>query len=152
MIAVNPWSFYRILYLTGLLIQVITNWMIGDLFGPSIEQFSILSNGLLPTFAMVAVLLLGIGYALAPFFHIRVVHFQKAFGWFLFALVFFQYGPGIYVEYEQARRQISAEMYQLILDQVASAPSSSISVINAIGSGSDDAMSPVANQFGSYVP
>jgi len=152
--AIRFWLADRALLLAGLMIQAITDWLTTQLFGPAISDFVLLSKGLLPTFFTIAVFLLALGYLAAPFFKIRVVSMSKAIGWLLFALLFYQAGPGLYVEGEQARRALSSEFYGLVLTQANSAPTTSgpIVVLNSIAAGPDDAMGALDNQFGPFIP
>ncbi len=152
--AIRVWLADRALLLAGLMIQAVTDWMTTQLFGPAISDFAVLSQGLLPAFFTIAVFLLALGYLAAPFFRVRVVSLSKAIVWLLFALLFYQAGPGLYVESEGARRALSSEFYGAVLDQANSAPSSSgpMAVLNSIAAGPDDAMGALANQFGAFIP
>lgn len=152
--AVRMWLGDRSLLLAGLMIQVVTDWMTNELFGPAISDFVLLSRGLLPVFFTIAVFLLALGYLVAPFFKVRVVTMGKAIGWLIFALVFYQAGPGLYVEGEQMRRAVSSELYGQVLDQANSTPTAAgpIAIINTIAAGPDDAMGALDNQFGAFVP
>ena len=60
--AVRMWLADRSLLLAGLMIQVVTDWMTNELFGPAISDFVLLSRGLLPAFFTIAVFLLALGY------------------------------------------------------------------------------------------
>jgi hypothetical protein len=102
--AIRLWLGDRALLLSGLLIQAVTGWLVEELFGPAISDFTLLSQGLLPAVFTIAVFLLALSYLVAPFFRVRVVSLGKALGWLLFALLFTQAGPGLYVEGEQVAR------------------------------------------------
>jgi hypothetical protein len=153
-IALRLWMANRAGLLAGLMLEVLNSWIINELFGPAISNFTFLSEGMFPTFFSIAVILLGLSYVLAPFFQIRVVHWQKALGWLLFALLFYQFGPGLYVEGESLRRAISSELYGDVLAQANSAPTASygMDVLNDIAAGPDAAMGDLSNQFGAWVP
>jgi len=152
--AVRVWLADRAFLLAGLMIQAVNDWMVDELFGPAISDFVLISRGLLPTFFTLAVFALAFGYLAAPFFRVRVVSLGKATGWLLFALLFYQAGPGLYVEGEGLRRGLSAEFYEQVLAQANAAPTTSgpISVLNAIADGPDDAMGALDNQFGAFIP
>jgi hypothetical protein len=152
--AIRFWLANRAFLLAGLMIQAINDWLVRELFGPAISDFALLSRGLLPTFFTIAVFLLAFSYLLAPFFKVRVVSLGKAIGWLLFALLFYQAGPGLYVEGEGLRRRISSEFYAQVLDQASASSTTSgpISIIHTIESGPDDAMGALENQFGAFIP
>jgi len=152
--AIRLWMADRALLLAGLMIQAITDWLVTDLFGPTIANFTLLSQGLLPAFFTIAVFLLALGYLVAPFFKVRVVSLGKAIGWLLFALLFYQLGPQLYVQSEAVRRGLSSDFYGAVLDQANSAPTASgpIAVLNSIAAGPDSAMGALANQFGTFIP
>ncbi len=152
-LAVHIWLANRAGLLAGLMIQLATDWITTDLFGPAIGDFTFLSEGLFPTFFTIAVLLLAISYLIAPFFQVRVVDMQKAAGWLLFALLFYEFGPGLYVSGEQVRRAISSEFYGQVLEQANSTPTGgSMALLSNIAAGPDDAMGALDNQFGAFVP
>ncbi len=149
--AIRFWLFNRAFLLAGFLIEALTDWLSTEFFGPAISDISILSEGLMPTFFMIATLLLVASYLIAPWFRVRVVDWQKALGWLLFALLFYQAGPGLYIEGENMRRSISSEFYGQILTQTegTAAPT----MLGTIATGSDDnSMGTLANQFGAYIP
>jgi|GEM_PF-4991508 len=152
-VAIRLWLGDRALLLAGLMIQAVNDWLVDELFGPAISDFVTLSQGLLPAVFTIAVFLLALGYLVAPFFRVRVVSLGKALGWLLFALLFYQAGPGLYVESEQLRRGLSSEFYAQVLDQAnaTSTAAGPIAVINSIAAGPDDAMGVLANQFGAFV-
>jgi hypothetical protein len=153
-LAARFWLADRALLLAGLLIQAVNEWMVTELYGPAISDFTLLSRGLLPAFFTFALFLLALGYLVAPFFRMRVVSLGKALGWLLFSLLFTQAGPALYVEGEAVRRGLSAEFYGLALDGAGNAPTASgpIAVLNRIASGPDEAMGALGNQFGPFIP
>ena len=152
-LASRVWMADRALLLAGLMIQAITDWLVTNLFGPTIANFTLLSQGLLPAFFTIAVFLLALGYLVAPFFKVQVVSLGKAIGWLLFALAFYQVGPQLYIQSEQMRRGLSSDFYGAVLDEANSVPTSSgpIAVLNSIAAGPDSAMGALGNQFGPYV-
>lgn len=152
--AIRFWLADRALLLAGLMIQAITDWLVTSLFGPAISDFALLSQGLMPAFFTIAVFLLAMGYLAAPFFKVRVVSMGKAIGWLLFALLFYQIGPGLYVEGEGVRRALSSEFYGAVLEQANSAPTGggTMAILDDIAAGPDDAMGALDNQFGAFIP
>jgi len=148
------WQFNRSMLLAGLMVQAFNQWLVDELFGPAISDFVLLSEGLMPAVFTLAVFVLALGYLIAPFFKVRVVSFGKALGWLLFALLFYQAGPGLYVEGEQLRRGMSTEFYGQVLSQATSAPTTTgpLAVLSSIASGPDDAMGALDNQFGAFIP
>ena len=148
-IAAQLWGLNRAMLLAGLLVELFTQWLTEHLFGPAITNFNILSQGLFPTFVTVAMILLAIGYLAAPFFKLRVVSPGKGLAWLVFAIVFYQVGPGLYVQGEQARRAISADLYAKSLAQASQV--GPLGVLQNVSSGADAPLAGLGNQFGSYV-
>ncbi len=149
-IAVQVWGLDRALLLAGLQVELFTEWLTANLFGPTITRFVLLSKGLFPTFVTVAMLLLAIGYLAAPFFKLRIVQPGKGLAWLVFAVVFYQAGPGLYVQGEQLRRQLSAEFYVKALQQTSNA--GALGALGSASSGQDVPLQPLGNQFGGYAP
>lgn len=150
MIAATAWSGARALLLAGYLVQAVTAWLAESLFGPAIGEVAFLSSALIPAFATLAVFLLAISYLLSPFFHIRVVAWQKAVGWLLLGALFFQFAPGLYRDGETLRRALSSDFYQLVLGQANSAPA--IAPLAAIQTGQSEVpLAALSNHFGPYI-
>src|SRR5574341_883636 len=150
MIAATAWSGARALLLAGYLVQAVTAWLAESLFGPAIGEVAFLSSALIPAFATLAVFLLAISYLLSPFFHIRVVAWQKAVGWLLLGALFFQFAPGLYRDGETLRRALSSDFYELVLGQANSAPA--IAPLAAIQTGQSEVpLAALSNHFGPYI-
>lgn len=144
------WEGARSLITGGYFLQAVTIWLQTSLFGPAISQVAFISDGFLPLFATLAVWMLAFSYLLSPFLHIRVVDWKKALLWFMFATFFFQYGPGLYVEAEQMRRDFAGVFYEVAFDQVNEA--GGIAPLAAIHTSDEDVpLSTLGNQFGGYI-
>ena len=115
------WALAQALLVAGYVIQSLTAWVQTDIFGPSIDQVSFISDGLLPLFATVAVWVLAFSYLASPLMKIRVVDWKKALGWFVLATIFFQYGPGLYLEAEHLRRQLGSTFYSVVIERAEEA-------------------------------
>lgn len=146
----TAWEGARSLLVGGFYLQAVNNWLQTTLFGPAISHVAFISDGFLPLFATLAVWLLAFSYLLSPLLHIRVVDWKKALLWFIFATFFFQYGPGLYIEVEQMRREFASTFYEVAFGQVEEA--GGIAPLAAIHNGSNDVpLRALSNEFGGFI-
>jgi len=146
MVLTTTWGIVRSLLSGGFMVQAITSWLQTDLFGPAITEVQLVSDGILPMFATIAVWLLAFSYLLSPFFKIRVVDWKKALVWFLGATILFQYGPSLYIEVEELRREFASNFYTVVFDQVRA--TGGVPQLLAIEDGPDDVpLEALSNQF-----
>ncbi|MBN1310692.1 MAG: hypothetical protein JXB30_04665 [Anaerolineae bacterium] len=154
------WGAARAMLLGGYLVQWFASWLKTALFGPSISGVAAISldaseHGILGIFATFAVFLLAFSYLLSPFVHIRVVDWKKALMWFLLALLFFQIGPELYTDVEDARRGLSSVFYDIVFPQIENANGAApgLEPLSDIGnSPTDVTLNPLVNHFKPYIP
>lgn len=115
-IAISIFESGRAAGLAGVIIEGLTEWLQVSMFGTTIQYTSDASKPLMSMFAIIAVMLLAFSYLLSPLVNIRVVNWQKALGWFMFATVFFSQGPTLYQQTEEARRSLASDLYKTVLD------------------------------------
>lgn len=102
--------------LAGIIVEALTEWLSGNIFGATIYYTAEISQSLMSLFAYIAVLVLAISYLLSPFVRIRVVNWQKALAWFIFGTIFLTQGPVIYRQSEQMRRDLAGDLYRTVLN------------------------------------
>ena len=106
----------RGLIYSGYIIQVITDWLRTDGFGPLIALGAETGDQLLIPVATVAVFLAGLQYVLAAWFKVNVVEPRSALAWLLGALVFYASAAELYTATEQLRMAITSAFYQAVYD------------------------------------
>ncbi len=140
------WDLARSGLLAGYVIGRVDDWFLSDGFGSTIGLLTNTGDVLLPVFASVAVIALGLSYVLAAWVKIQVVNWQSALGWLLFGLLFYSLAPSLYAEGEGFRRALASGMYDLLL---AEANLTTVqSDLSAIAASPSPGTGVVADQFG----
>lgn len=150
-VAMFMWGFNRAGLLAGAFMKAANRWVMDEVFGPGLLNFSETGLALLPVVFTIAVFLCGIGYALAPFFKIRVVEIHKAILWAIFAFFFFNFGPKFYVEFENFRQNSSSALLQMFIDSQLSASGDLGWLTKVPLSTEDTAVGPIVDNFAPWI-
>lgn len=144
------WGINQAIILVGYYVLSITSWLSQQMFQPLLESIgNSTDNLLLPVFTM-AMLTLGITYLLGTFGVFRVVEFKSAVMWCAVAIMWFQFGPEIYLGFEGFRRNLSGGFYGTVFNDVVGS-SGSIEGLGQVGDGGDMQIDPPVNNFGLYL-
>src|SRR5690606_22389659 len=127
----------------------ITSWMSQQMFQPLLNSIGNSTDSvLLPAFTL-AMITLGITYLLGAFGVFRVVEFKSAIVWCAVAVMWFQFGPELYLGFEQFRRDLSGGFYGTVFTDVTGA-GGTIEGMGQIGDAGDMQIDPPTNNFGLY--
>ena len=145
------WGINQALLLVGYYILSITSWLSEQMFQPLLSSIGGATDSLLlPTFTL-AMLTLAITYLMGVFGVFRVVEFRSAVMWMLVALMWFQFGPEIYLGFEQFRRELSGGFYGTTYTDLTGGDDS-ITGLDQIGDGGNITVNPPTNNFGPFLP
>ncbi|MGB7337703.1 MAG: helix-hairpin-helix domain-containing protein [Phototrophicaceae bacterium] len=144
------WGINQAILLVGYYVLSITSWLSQQMFQPLLESIGNSTDSLLlPIFTM-AMLTLGITYLLGSFGIFRVVEFKSAVMWCAVAIMWFQFGPEIYLGFEGFRRNLSGGFYGTVFNDVVGS-SGTIEGMGQIGDGGAMQIDPPTNNFGPYL-
>ncbi|MEM9955376.1 MAG: helix-hairpin-helix domain-containing protein [Chloroflexota bacterium] len=144
------WGINQAILLVGYYVLSITSWLSQQMFQPLLASIGNSTDSLLlPVFTM-AMLTLGITYLLGTFGVFRVVEFKSAVIWCAVAVMWFQFGPEIYLGFESFRRNLSGGFYGTVFNDVVGS-SGTIEGLGQVGDGGDMQIDPPTNNFGPYL-
>ena len=145
------WGINQALLLVGYYILSITTWLSEQMFQPLLSSIGGATDSLLLPIFTLAMLTLAITYLLGVFGVLRVVEFRSAVMWMLVALLWFQFGPEMYLEFEQFRRELSGGFYATTYTDLT-AGGGSITGLDQVGANGDIIVNPPTNNFGAFLP
>ena len=145
------WGINQALLLVGYYILTITAWLSEQMFQPLLSSIGGATDGLLLPVFTFAMLTLAITYLLGVFGVFRVVEFRSAVMWLLVAVMWFQFGPEIYLGFEQFRRELSGGFYATTYTDLTGG-GGAITGLNQVGGSVDITVSPPTNNFGPFLP
>jgi|GEM_PF-3039253 len=149
-IAVTLWGINQALILVGYYLLTITSWLSESMFQPLLESVGNSTDSLLLPVFTLAMLTLAITYLLGVFGVFRVVEFRSAITWMFVAVMWFQFGPELYLGFEQTRRELGGAFFATTFTDLTSG-SGSIEGLSDIGDAGDLNISPPANNFGAFL-
>ena len=144
------WGINQALLLVGYYILSITSWLSQQMFQPLLASIGNATDSLLLPVFTLAMIILAITYLLGVFGVFRVVEFKSAFVWMLVAVMWFQFGPELYLGFEQFRRELSGGFYGTTFTDLVDG-GGSVEGMNQIGDAGDMQIDPPINNFGAYL-
>jgi predicted flap endonuclease-1-like 5' DNA nuclease len=144
------WGLNQALLLVGYYILTITSWLSESMFQPLLESVGNATDSLLLPIFSLAMLTLAITYMLGVFGVFRVVEFRSAVMWMLVAIMWFQFGPEIYLGFEQTRRELGGAFFATTFTDLTSG-SASIEGLGDVGDAGDLNINPPVNNFGAFL-
>lgn len=149
-LAETLWGINQAILLVGYYVMSITSWMSQQMFQPLLTSIGNSTDSLLLPVFTLAMLTLGISYLLGVFGVVRVVEFKSAVIWCAVALMWFQFGPELYLGFEQFRRDLSGGFYSTVFTDVIGA-GGTIEGMGQIGDAGDMQIDPPTNNFGAFL-
>lgn len=144
------WGINQAILLVGYYVMSITSWMSQQMFQPLLTSIGNSTDSLLLPVFTLAMLTLGITYLLGVFGVFRVVEFKSAVVWCAVAVMWFQFGPELYLGFEQFRRDLSGGFYGTVFTDVTGA-GGTIEGMGQIGDAGDMQIDPPTNNFGAFL-
>ncbi|MEO1666716.1 MAG: helix-hairpin-helix domain-containing protein [Chloroflexota bacterium] len=148
--AVIFWGMNQALLLVGYYILTITSWLSQSMFQPLLTSIGNSTDSLLLPVFTLAMLALAISYLLGVFGVIRVVEFRSAVTWMFVAVLWFQFGPSIYLGFEQMRRELGGAFFAQTFTDLTSG-SGTIEGLGQVGDAGDLNINPPTNNFGAFL-
>lgn len=149
-IAVILWGLNNALLLVGYYVLTITSWLSEAMFQPLLQSIGNATDSLLLPIFTLAMLTLAITYLLGVFGVFRVVEFRSAIIWLFVAVLWFQFGPEIYLGFEQTRRELGGAFFATTFTDLTSG-SGSIEGLSSVGDAGDLNINPPTNNFGTFL-
>lgn len=149
-ISVILWGINQALLIVGYYLLTITSWLSESMFQPLLESVGNATDSLLLPVFTLAMLTLAITYLLGVFGVFQVVEFRSALTWMFVALMWFQFGPELYLGFEQMRRELGGAFFATTFTDLTSG-SGSIEGLGDIGDAGDLNISPPTNNFGAFL-
>jgi len=149
-ISVILWGLNQALLLVGYYILSITSWLSESMFRPLLESVGNSTDSLLLPVFTLAMLTLAITYLLGVFGVFRVVEFRSAITWMIVAVIWFQFGPELYLGFEQTRRELGGAFFATTFTDLTSG-SGTIEGLGDIGDAGDLNINPPTNNFGAFL-
>jgi predicted flap endonuclease-1-like 5' DNA nuclease len=149
-VAETLWGINQAILLVGYYVMSITSWMSQQMFQPLLTSIGNSTDSLLLPVFTLAMLTLGISYLLGVFGVVRVVEFKSAVIWCAVAVMWFQFGPELYLGFEQFRRDLSGGFYGTVFTDVTGA-GGTIEGMGQIGDAGDMQIDPPTNNFGAFL-
>ena len=149
-IAVILWGLNNALLLVGYYVLTITSWLSEAMFQPLLQSIGNATDSLLLPIFTLAMLTLAITYLLGVFGVFRVVEFRSAIMWLFVAVMWFQFGPEIYLGFEQTRRELGGAFFATTFTDLTSG-SGSIEGLSSVGDAGDLNINPPTNNFGTFL-
>jgi len=149
-VAETLWDINQAILLVGYYVMSITSWMSQQMFQPLLASIGNSTDSLLLPVFTLAMIILGITYLLGVFGVFRVVEFKSAVIWCAVAVMWFQFGPELYLEFEQFRRALSGGFYGTVFTDVTGA-GGTIEGMGQIGNAGDMQIDPPTNNFGAFL-
>lgn len=149
-ISIILWGLNQALLLVGYYLLTITSWLSESMFRPLLESVGNATDSLLLPIFTLAMLTLAITYLLGVFGVFRVVEFRSALMWMFVALMWFQFGPELYLGFEQTRRELGGAFFATTFTDLTSS-SGSIEGLNSVGDAGDLNINPPTNNFGAFL-
>jgi len=149
-VAETLWGINQAILLVGYYVMSITSWMSQQMFQPLLTSIGNSTDSLLLPVVTLAMLTLGISYLLGVFGVFRVVEFKSAVIWCAVAIMWFQFGPELYLGFEQFRRDLSGGFYGTVFTDVTGA-GGTIEGMGQIGDAGDMQIDPPTNNFGAFL-
>jgi hypothetical protein len=140
------WGINQALLLVGYYILSITSWLSQQMFQPLLTSIGNATDSLLLPVFTLAMIVLAITYLLGVFGVFRVVEFKSAFVWLLVAVMWFQFGPELYLGFEQFRRELSGGFYGTTFTDLVGG-GNTVEGMNQIGDAGDMQIDPPINNF-----
>ncbi len=137
------WELNQALLLVGYYILTITSWLSESMFQPLLESVGNSTDSLLLPVFTLAMLTLAITYFLGVFGVFRVVEFKSALMWF-------QFGPEIYLGFEGTRRELGGAVFATTFTDLTNGEGS-IEGLGSVGDAGDLNISPPTNNFGAFL-
>ncbi len=149
-ISVTLWGINQALLIVGYYLLTITSWLSESMFQPLLESVGNATDSLLLPVFTLAMLTLAITYLLGVFGVFRVVEFRSAITWMFVAVMWFQFGPELYLGFEQTRRELGGAFFATTFTDLTSG-SGSIEGLSDIGDAGDLNINPPTNNFGAFL-
>lgn len=149
-VAETLWGINQAILLVGYYVMSITSWMSQQMFQPLLDSIGNATDSLLLPVFTLAMLTLGITYLLGVFGVFRVVEFKSAVIWCAVAVMWFQFGPELYLGFEQFRRDLSGGFYGTVFTDLTGA-GGTIEGMGQIGDAGDMQIDPPTNNFGAFL-
>jgi predicted flap endonuclease-1-like 5' DNA nuclease len=144
------WELNQALLLVGYYILTITSWLSESMFQPLLESVGNSTDSLLLPVFTLAMLTLAITYFLGVFGVFRVVEFKSAVMWLFVAVMWFQFGPEIYLGFEGTRRELGGAFFATTFTDLTNGEGS-IEGLGSVGDAGDLNISPPTNNFGAFL-
>ncbi|MEL6407420.1 MAG: helix-hairpin-helix domain-containing protein [Chloroflexota bacterium] len=149
-VAETLWGINQAILLVGYYVLSITAWLSQQMFQPLLTSIGNATDSLLLPVFTVAMVTLAITYLLGVFGVFRVVEFKSAVVWCAVAVMWFQFGPEIYLGFEGFRRDISGGFYGTAFTDLTGA-GGSMEGMGQIGDAGDMQIDPPINNFGRFL-
>lgn len=149
-ISVILWGINQALLIVGYYLLTITSWLSESMFQPLLESVGNATDSLLLPVFTLAMLTLAISYLLGVFGVFRVVEFRSAITWLFVAVMWFQFGPELYLGFEQTRRELGGAFFATTFTDLTNG-SGSIEGLSDIGDAGDLNINPPTNNFGAFL-
>ncbi|NJL55721.1 hypothetical protein HC928_11320 [bacterium] len=112
------WFLMKIAFVTGIIIDLVTDFIAEQAFAPLITQSNSQFGIAVSLSFTIAMLVLGLSYLIAHFIRFNVVEFKSAFTWYVLVALFFQLGPELYLGMNSLRSDINSFFYATSLDSI----------------------------------
>jgi len=112
------WFLMKIIFLLGIIIDLVTDFIANQAFAPLITQSNNQFGIAVSLSFTIAMLVLGLSYLIAHFIRFNVVDFKSAFIWYVLVALFFQLGPELYLGMNSLRTDINTFFYATSLDSI----------------------------------
>ncbi|MEO1644882.1 MAG: hypothetical protein AAFR67_06830, partial [Chloroflexota bacterium] len=149
-VAETLWGINQAILLVGYYVLSITAWLSQQMFQPLLTSIGNATDSLLLPVFTVAMVTLAITYLLGVFGVFRVVEFKSAVVWCAVAVMWFQFGPEIYLGFEGFRRDVSGGFYGTVFTDLTAA-GGSMEGMGQIGDAGDMQIDPPTNNFGRFL-
>jgi len=123
LVAQIQWFLMKIAFVTGIIIDLVTDFIAEQAFAPLITQSNSQFGVAVSMSFTIAMLVLGLSYMIAHFIRFNVVEFKSAFTWYVLVALFFQLGPELYLGMNSLRSDINSFFYATSLQTVSNSGS-----------------------------
>lgn len=141
------WFLMRIFLVTGIVIDLVTEFLAQQAFAPLISQSNAQFGVAVSMSFTIAILVLGLSYLIAHLIRFNVVEFKSALTWYVGVALFFQLGPELYLAMNQLRSDINSFFYASALQSV-NGGASPLTPLQQQLSSSDQPMLTPCDNFG----
>jgi|GEM_PF-5768555 len=141
------WFLMKIIFLLGIIIDLVTDFIANQAFAPLITQSNSQFGIAVSMSFTIAMLVLGLSYLIAHFIRFNVVEFKSAFTWYVLVALFFQLGPELYLGMNNLRTDINTFFYATSLDSINNS-GSPLAPLNSNLASDGTPMLPPCDNFG----